>query len=216
MTNMYMVNSADSKGATSRLRLFVIAILALNLLLFPAATAAGSATQVIESLHAELLGVMKQAGELGYAGRYERLAPVVTSTYDLPFIAKTVVGRYWNKFTPEQQSEYVETFTRMSIATYADRFDGYSGELFKTISEDPLRRGRLVVKTVLVKSSGEQVQLDYILHQSSDEWRVINVIAQGVSDLSLKRADYTSYLKKKSFDDFLSKINQKIEQYEKQ
>ena len=213
---MFMVNAVDSKGAISRLQLFVIAILALNLLLFPPATAGDSATQVIESLHAELLGVMQQAGELGYAGRYKRLAPLVTSAYDLPFIAKTVVGRYWKKFTPEQQSEFVETFTRMSIATYADRFDGYSGERFKTISEDPLRRGHHVVKTVLIKSSGEQVQLDYILHQSSDQWQIINVIAQGVSDLSLKRADYTSYLKKKNFDDFLNKINQKIEQYEKQ
>ena len=216
MANIIMVNAVDSREAMSRLRLFVIAILALSLLLFPPATAADSATQLIENLHAELLGVMKQAGELGYAGRYKRLAPVVTSTYDLPFIAKTVVGRYWKKFTTEQQLEFVETFTRMSIATHADRFDGYSGERFKTISEDPLRRGRLVVKTVLIKSSGEQVQLDYILHQSSDQWRVINVVAQGVSDLSLKRADYTSYLKKKSFDDFLGKINQKIEQYEKQ
>ena len=195
------------------LRFLALVMLALNLLLPLPANAADTATQVIENLHTELLGVMKKAGELGYTGRYKRLAPVVTSTYDLPFIAKTVVGRYWKKFTPEQKSEFVETFTRMSIATYADRFDGYSGELFKTISEEPLRRGRLVVKTVLTKSSGEQVQLDYILHQNSDQWQVINVIAQGVSDLSLKRADYTSYLRKKSFDDLLRKINQKIEQY---
>ncbi len=197
------------------LRFLALAMLALSLFLPPPAKAADSATQVIEKLHTELLEVMKKADELGYRGRYERLAPVVTLTYDLPFIAKTVVGRYWEKFTPEQKSKFVETFTRMSIATYADRFDGYSGEVFKTISEDPLRRGRLVVKTVLIKSSGEQVQLDYILHQSSDQWQVINVIAQGVSDLSLKRADYTSYLKKRGFDDLLSKINTKIEQYEK-
>lgn len=209
-----MVNSADSREGLALLRFLAVAILAFNLLVSPPATAAESATQVIENLHAELLGVMKQADELGYTGRYKRLAPVVTSTYDLPFIAKTVVGRYWKKFTPEQKSEFVETFTRMSIATYADRFDGYSGERFKTISEDPLRRGRLVVKTVLIKSSGEQIQLDYILHQSSDKWLIINVIAQGVSDLSLKRADYTSYLKKKGFDDLLSKINEKITLYE--
>jgi phospholipid transport system substrate-binding protein len=214
MVDRHKVNSSDSKEGLNRLRFWAVAILALNLFFPPPTNAVDSATQVIENLHAELLGVMKQADELGYTGRYKRLAPVVTSTYDLPFIAKTVVGRYWKKFTPEQKSEFVETFTRMSIATYADRFDGYSGERFKTISEDPLRRGRLVVKTVLIKSSGEQIQLDYILHQSSDKWLIINVIAQGVSDLSLKRADYTSYLKKKGFDDLLSKINEKITLYE--
>jgi phospholipid transport system substrate-binding protein len=213
------INQASLRELDPR-RLKLLRFLALAMLLFsllppPRATAGDSATQVIENLHTELLEVMKTADALGYTGRYERLAPVITSTYDLPFIAKTVVGRYWKKFTPEQKSKFVETFTRMSIATYADRFDGYSGELFKTISEQPLRRGRLVVKTILIKSSGEQVQLDYILHQNSDQWQVINVIAQGVSDLSLKRADYTSYLKKRGFDDLLSKINTKIEHYEK-
>ena len=215
MPNSHMVNSVDSRGGSNLLRLVAAVFLALNLLASSPATAAASATQVVENLHAELLTVMRQAGGLGYKGRYERLAPVVISSYDLPFIAKTVVGRYWKEFRPEEKSEFVETFAKLSIATYADRFDGYSGERFKTISERELQSGRFLVKTVLVKSSGEQVELDYILHQHSDEWRIINVIAQGVSDLSLKRADYTSYLKKNSLDDLLSRINQKISEYEK-
>lgn len=210
-----MVISFDSKGGANLLRFVAAAFLALNLFVSSQATAAPSATQVVENLHAELLVVMTQADALGYKGRYERLAPVVNSTYDLPFIAKTVVGRYWKKFSPEEKLEFVETFANLSIATYADRFNGYSGERFKTISEVELQSGRILVKTVLVKLSGEQVELDYILHRHSDKWRIINVIAQGVSDLSLKRADYTSYLKKNSFDDLLSKINQKIEEYEK-
>ncbi|MEE8316618.1 MAG: ABC transporter substrate-binding protein [Syntrophobacteria bacterium] len=41
----------------------------------------------------------------------------------------------------------------------------------------------------------------------------MNVVAEGVSDLSLKRADYTSYLKKKGFDALLRKLNEKIQQY---
>jgi phospholipid transport system substrate-binding protein len=215
MVNSHMVNSPASKGGLNLLGFVAVAILALNVLASPPAVAADSATQVVENLHAELLLVMRQAAELGYTGRYERLAPVVTSSYDLPFIAKTVVGRYWRKFTPEQKSEFVETFTHLSIAIYADRFDGYSGESFRAVSEEELRKGRRLIRTLLVKSSGEQIELNYILHQSSDEWRIINVIAQGVSDLSLKRADYTSYLKKKSFDELLSKLNLKIKEYEK-
>ncbi len=101
----------------------------------------------------------------------------------------------------------------MSIATYANRFDGYSGERFKTISGEELKRGNRLVKTLLIKANGEEIELDYILHQNNDQWRIINVIAEGVSDLSLKRADYTSYLKKYSFDALLEKLNEKINQY---
>lgn len=192
----------------------MLPLLALTLSVPAAASATDPAAKVVEKLHAELLGVMKQADMLGYKGRYQRLAPVVTASYDLPFISKVVVGRYWRQLSPEQKKQFVDTFTRLSIATYAHRFDGYSGERFKTISAEEINGGRLLIKTVLVKSNGEKVELDYILHQNSDQWQIVNVIAQGVSDLSLKRAQYTSYLKKKGFDALLQKINDKIKSYE--
>jgi phospholipid transport system substrate-binding protein len=196
-------------------RLLVATALALPLLMPASAPAIDTAVQVVENLHAELTAVMKQAVELGYAGRYKRLAPIVTAAYDLPYISKVVVGRYWKNFSKEQKSQFVETFTRFSIATYADRFDGYSGEKFQTISWEEIKKRRYLIKTVLIKANGENIELDYILHESNNQWRIINVIAEGVSDLSLKRADYTSYLNKKGFDDLLKKLNEKIKQCEK-
>ena len=205
----------DSKGRFYPLKLMSITIFALLSLLVAPVAAADSATQVIENLHAELLTVMKQAKELGYEGRYQRLDPIVTSSYDLPFIAKFVMGRQWKTLSGEQKSEFVKTFTKLSIATYAANFSGYSGERFKTISNQELRKGRLLVKSVLIRSSGGEVTLDYVLHQRENRWRIINAIAEGVSDLSLKRADYSSYLKKKGFDGLITKLNEKIQNYAK-
>ena len=207
----------QSFGCRRRAKSFPIILIALLVLtLSPPAAASGSdpAAKVVEKLHAALLDVMKQAKALGYKGRFQRLAPVVTSSYDLPFISKVVVGRYWNEFSPEQREQFVSTFTKLSIATYANQFNGYSGEHFKTISAEESTRGRLLIKTVLIKSDGEEVALDYMLHQNEHNWQIVNVIAQGVSDLSLKRAQYTSYLKKEGFDALLQKINEKIQGYE--
>ena len=203
----------DSKVGFGPFKLATIFII-LFVIVSPVA-ASDSATQVIENLHAELLAVMKQANELGYEGRYQRLDPIVTSSYDLPFIAKFVVGRHWNDLSGGQKSEFVKTFTKLSIATYAANFNGYSGETFKTISNEELRKGRLLVKSVLIKADGGEVTLDYILHQRENRWRIINAIAQGVSDLSLKRADYSSYLKSNGFDALIAKLNDKILQFSK-
>ena len=170
-------------------------------------------TQVVERLHASLLTVMKEAKELGYQGRYDRLGPVITATFDFPFIAKIVVGRYWEGFSDEEKKKFVETFTRLSIATYAGRFDGYSGERFEVISSKETRRELVVVRTLLIKSEGDKIELDYILRKNGNKWNIINVIANGVSDLSLKRTDYTSFLRKKGFDDFIDKLNEKIACY---
>jgi phospholipid transport system substrate-binding protein len=200
-----------------RVRWFPSLAMALLLLALSAPAAVSDpdpAAKVVARLHAELLDVMKQAKVLGYKGRYQRLAPVVTSSYDLPFISKVVVGRYWSGFSQEQREQFVNTFTKLSIATYANQFNGYSGEHFKTISAEESTRGRLLIKTVLIKSDGEEVALDYMLHQNEHHWQIINVIAQGVSDLSLKRAQYTSYLKKEGFAALLQKLNDKIRSYE--
>jgi phospholipid transport system substrate-binding protein len=210
---MGLIPSDDCKYGAKWLQLIIMASLVLTLSLPAAASGTDPAVKVVEKLHAELMGVMKQADALGYKGRYQRLAPIVNYSYDLPFISKVVVGRYWSKFSPEQKEQFVKTFTKLSIATYANQFSGYSGERFKTIAAEESTRDRLLIKTVLIKPNGEEIELDYILHEKGRQWQIINVIAQGVSDLSLKRAQYTSYLKKGGFDALLKKLNEKIEEY---
>jgi phospholipid transport system substrate-binding protein len=211
---IYLRQTLGFRYGPQCVQILVTTCLVLILSLPAAASGPDPAAKVVEKLHTELLDVMKQAKALGYKGRYQRLAPVVISSYDLPFISKVVVGRYWSEFSPQQREQFVNTFIKLSIATYANQFNGYSGEHFKTISAEESTRGRLLIRTVLIKSDGEEVALDYVLHQNEHHWQIINVIAQGVSDLSLKRAQYTSCLKKEGFAALLQKLNDKIKSYE--
>jgi len=169
--------------------------------------------EVVEKLHTTLLAVMKEGDQIGYQGRYDRLAPVIKTSFDMPFISKTVLGKYWETFNNEQRSRFVEAFTKMSIATYAANFDRYSGERFKMVSEKEVSIGRILVQSQLIKSDGGQVQLDYLLHRTRSQWRIINVIAEGVSDLALKRADYSAFLKNKGVEALIEKLNEKVGQY---
>jgi phospholipid transport system substrate-binding protein len=156
---------------------------------------------------------MKDGAKIGYQGRYEQLAPVIKSSFDMPFVSKTVLGKYWETFNNEQRSRFIEAFTQLSIATYAANFDRYSGERFKTISQKQVSGGRILVQSQLIKSNGGQVQLDYLLHPTGGQWRIVNIIAEGVSDLALKRADYSAFLKSKGFEALLKKLDEKINQY---
>jgi len=199
----------------NRTRLFILLFLIINMVEPLPLVSAHPAVDVVENLHRTLLIVMKEGNQIGYQGRYDQLAPVITAGFDMPFVAKTVLGRYWETINHEQKSKFVETFSKLSIATYAANFDTYSGERFKTVSEKEVSGGRILVQTQLIKSDGGQVQLDYLLHRVGSQWRIINVVADGVSDLALKRADYTSFLKSKAFDPLLIKLNEKIAQYSK-
>jgi len=190
----------------------ITALLVVHLMVSSPSAADRRTIAVVEGLHTTLLTVMKEGAKIGYNGRYDRLGPVIKVRFDLPFIAKTVVGRYWETFSLEQKTRFVETFSRLSIATYAANFDSYSGERFKTLSEKEVSGG-ILVKSLLIKSDGGEVQLDYLLHQTDNQWRIINVIAHGVSDLALKRADYSALLKRKGFETLLLRLNEKIAQF---
>ena len=194
-------------------RLIIVAVLIGSFFVPGTWAGADIQSQVIENLHTTLLAVMKKADSLGYAGRYNRLAPVITSTFDLPYIARIVVGRHWHNFSDDEKRIFLDTFIRLSIATYADRFNSYSGEQFKTISTKELQKGRTMVRSLLIKTDGDEIKLDYILHKKDNDWLVINVIAKGVSDLALKRADYTAFLKKSDLNALLDKLNKKIALY---
>jgi phospholipid transport system substrate-binding protein len=179
---------------------------------FPAASD-GKTIEVVENLHMTLLAVMKDGPQIGYKGRYDRLEPVITASFDLPLISKTVLGRYWEALNQDQRSKFIQTFSELSIATYAGNFDSYSGERFKTIAEKEVSNGRVMVQTRLIKSDGGEIPLDYIFHRVDHQWRIVNVIAEGVSDLALKRAEYSAFLKGKGLDALLVKLNEKIAQY---
>ena len=97
---------------------------------------------------------MKQAEQLGVRGRYDKLAPVIRSTFDLPAMTRIAVGPDWTTIPAEQQSALLDSFARMTIATYANRFDGYSGQSFEIDPEVQPRNTGRIVRTKLAAAQG--------------------------------------------------------------
>ena len=159
---------------------------------------------------------MQRAGELGYQGRYRELEPLISSRFDTPLIVKVILSRHWGNLDDTGKSEFTELFNRLSIATYASRFNGYDGEDFLEISREPVKRGRLLIKTELRRPAGETISLDYLMHEKDGEWYIISVIANGVNDLSLKRAEYASVIKEKGYNGLVEDISGKIRHLENQ
>ena len=90
----------------------------------PAAHAADSASATVERLNAALLEVMQQAETLGYAGRYDRLAPDLKQIFDFPTMARIALGGHWSSISSAQQEAFTQAFTGYSIGVFANRFNG--------------------------------------------------------------------------------------------
>lgn len=174
-----------------------------------------SPTQLIEKFHITLLDVMRHAKQLGYKGRYDRLGPAVASTFHLDFMTGVIAGSYWRKFTPTERSTLVEAFRRMTAATYARRFNGYSGEQFKILATEPGRRQSVLVKSRIIKSNGETVDLNYNLRNLDGRWGIVDIHLKGsFSEVATRRSEYSSVLRRSGLEKLLRLINKKIKMFE--
>ncbi len=171
------------------------------------------ARQVVEGFQAELLNVMQQGDKLSFEQRFEQLKPVVIKTHNLTKITRIVVSKEWRKLSKEQKKALVRKFSILSITSYAHYFKNFSGERFTVESVKQLSPGQIYVHTFLVLPDDKDVSMDYLLKKSGDNWRIINIITNGVSDLALKRSEYVAVIKKSGFDALIMEISAKIEKF---
>ncbi|MDJ0943924.1 MAG: ABC transporter substrate-binding protein [Kiloniellales bacterium] len=192
---------------------FLVVILTL-LFTLGSPAAAGDSTgpsAAVARLNAALLDAMKNAAQLGYTGRYQRLAPVLSETFNFPVMARVSVGRHWSKLSAEQRDRLVDAFSRMSIATFAARFDGYSGEKMEVLGEEEGLRQSVLVRNQLVKADGEIIPLHYLMRKFEAGWRAVDVhLDAKFSEVATKRAEYTSVISREGFDALITSLERKI------
>lgn len=176
-----------------------------------AVAATATPTDVVEDLHVALLGALKSSATVAYDERFARLKPAMDATFDLPFMAEKCVGRAWRTLGSEEKARWVSTFEQFTIANYAGRFTGYGGQSFETLGQDPGANETTLVRTRLLNPGEEDVELTYRLRRVQERWRIIDVYLNGtVSELALRRTEYSSVLKRDGFDRLLVLLDQKI------
>lgn len=170
-----------------------------------------TAQRVVDRFHASLINVMKEGSNLGYDGRFQWLSPVIRETFNLPFMAEVTAGIYWAKASEEQRKRFVEAFSNFSTATYAERFDNYGGEVFATQGADEEGRTSVVVRTELTDKDGGHTQLSYLLRDFDGQWKIVDVYLNGsISELAVKKSDYSDILKNGGMDALSKAIEDKI------
>ena len=197
---------------------FALASLLALLFVSPGRAAAAeveAARKPIEALYAVLVECLRNADALGLEGRRAKIAPAVAASYDLPFMAELILGRQWKSLSADQQKRWLETFTKLTVSTYADRFDAYAGERFEVGAVEPATQGTSMVRTQLVRTDDEPVKLDYRMRQNAGHWRIIDVYLSGtVSELALRRSEYSALMRKEGFDALLTAVGKKIAAHE--
>ena len=151
---------------------------------------------------------------------YEGLAPVVKSTHDLNYIARFTLNRSWSDLSEDERRLFVDRFETLSIWLYIDRFSQAKNAVLSieqlTASHTPSIRGDRAEVNTLIDVAEREIPLDYSLQQTDGDWRIINIIADGVSDLALRRSEYAGIIQDLGFDGLIKHLDQQILELESQ
>jgi phospholipid transport system substrate-binding protein len=169
------------------------------------------AAAVIEKLGAAMIDTMRQARQLGYQGRFQKLAPTILETFDLPKMVSVAVGGAWKQMTPDQHQRLVDAFARYTVAVHASRLDGFSGETFKVVStaELPNKNG-VMVKAQFVRANGSTENIDYVLQENQQSWQIVDVFYRSsISEVATRRSEYTAVIKNSGIERLIAAMDEK-------
>jgi phospholipid transport system substrate-binding protein len=204
-----MISSPARTGRLATLTL--VLLLTIGVFVESAAALALDPQANVRGFYDTLLGTMKNGQILGQSGRYARLAPVVDRVFDVASMTRLAIGSSWATLPPAQQQQLIEAFRHYIAATYADRFDSYSGEQLQVTGEQPYNAD-VIVQTKIVKSDGETTTLNYLMRQNQGSWRISDVYLDGtISQLAVQRSEFNSILRREGVDGLVMALNRKAD-----
>jgi len=191
--------------------LCVALFLAAGVLAESVVAAAAGPQDSVRAFYATLLTTMKDGAVLGQSGRYARLAPMVDRVFDVPFMTRLAIGSTWATLPAAQQQRLTEAFRHYIVATYADRFDSWSGEQLQVTGEQPYNSD-VIVQTKIDKPNGETTTLNYLMHQNQGSWQISDVYLDGsISQLAVQRSEFVSILRREGADGLVMALNRKVD-----
>jgi phospholipid transport system substrate-binding protein len=171
------------------------------------------AAAVIAGLHTALLETAQAAPDSSLDQRVEALAAAVRAAHDMERMARLTVGRYWRSWSGDQRQAFVAAFDRLSVTTYASRFASIGPDTFEIVSARAVDDSSAVVESLIHRPDGEPVELSYDLQLDNGRWRIVQIRADGVSELGLMRSSYYEILESDGYSGLIESIDSEIAGY---
>ena len=164
----------------------------------------------VERFHTALIDAMRGGDTLGFEGRRERLSLVLEDTFDLTGVSKLTLGKNWQALDAIHRTTFIDKISRLAAVTLASRFTSYSGERFEIVEEKQLESGRRLVRSEFHTGDGV-VRIDYALHDSDGQWRILHAWYDGVNGSRIHREEFAAIISREGIEGLMQQLDKKIQ-----
>ncbi len=186
-------------------------ILLAILLILPLPAYAAGAKATVETQINKILATMKQPGfkDQSRDTQIGEVRKIINEVFDYQELSKRTLGREWRNFKPEQQTEFMDLFSKLLENVYADRILAYTHEKIDFGKETELKKGRVEVESYIITVDNKKVPLFYRMTDKNGQWRVYDVVIEGISMIKNYRGQFREILSKNKPADLLQTLREK-------
>ena len=190
----------------------LILILLAVLLILPLQVFAGDAKDTVKGQIDKMLAKMQTPEFKGLQkdAKLTEISNIINEVFDWQELSRRTLGREWKKFTPDQQKEFVTLFEELLKGIYADRILAYTQEKIEFGKETELKKGRTEVESYIITTDNKKVPIFYRMTDKSGQWRVYDVVIEGISMVKNYRGQFREILSKKKPEDLLQTLREKV------
>lgn len=175
------------------------------------AFAADEAT-FIQSLADQAIAVLSD--EKGTLEERERVFHgLLSDSFAMALIGRFVVGRYWKSMSPDQQAEYQHLFATWVAKSYSARLGGYSGQEFKIDRMQKAGQNDVFVRTRIVQEGSAPLRADWRVRNFKGQFKVIDVVIEGVSMLTTQRSEFAAVLRQHGPDGLIDALQTRLTKF---
>lgn len=179
----------------------------------PAATPPQTARAVTEKVIQNALAILRDKS-LSTDQKRQKVQQIAYDNMNFEIMGKLSLGRPYHNLTDAQKTQYQKEFKELVTNTYGHTTDDYTDEDVKVTADRAEQDGEATVTTHITgtkdgKSGQDIATVDYRLHNTDGQWKVIDFTIDGVSIVSNYRSQFQETMSNGGIDQLLKQLHDK-------
>ena len=155
------------------------------------------AEQFIEVLSSEALTLATDT-TLTSRDRLSKISKLLSEGFDMPWIARFILGRNWRNASQNEREEYSSLFKTILEHSYSRQFTDYSGQKIVILGHKLGRRDYVFVRSRIFDPERSNIHIDvnWRLVPAGNSFKIVDIVIEGVSMAVTQRNEYASVLQR--------------------
>lgn len=132
---------------------------------------------------------------------------ILLPRFDTEFAAQRVLGKYWRTADDSQRKRFIDVFYRYLVNNYAAYLLDFKGdEVVVMPYSGPAGEKYPQIRTSVTLTKGEKASVDYVMRDSDGQWKVMDVVVEGISYVRSYREDFSPEIAESGLDALLARL----------